>query len=251
MGIFDFFVKKKKFNPDGKVACKTCGNMILPITANLTDNRCRPCFNAVRRKPPFVGAFHDGLATIELDYSAPKGFVNKDNVIVIKPRFPRASNFSEGLACVCDPESYKYGYIDKKGNYIIKPQFKTAGDFHEGLAAFTLGGTESWCGQLWGFINQQGNVVIKPIYRFNSPDYTPYFSEGLAVVALDFHLGEAIPEIDMDVIDRWDLVYIDKKGDILIPGPFKKASAFKNGVAEVVIKGRNTTIRKDGSIQEQ
>ncbi|MBU0469767.1 MAG: WG repeat-containing protein [Candidatus Omnitrophica bacterium] len=248
MGIFDFIIKKKG-NTETKVSCQVCGSMILPATAKRTGGLCGPCFNLVRYKPPFVGDFHDGLATVQFDYDAPIGFVNKDNVVIIEPRFSYASDFSEGLACVRDPESFKYGYIDKTGDFVIKPQFKNACDFNDGLASFTFGGTESWCGQRWGFIDRQGNVVINPMYLFKSPDCGPKFCEGLAAVALGFRNGEAIEGMDMHIIAGWDLAYIDKKGDIVIPGPFEEAFAFKNGLATVVIKGRNAIIRRDGSIQ--
>ncbi len=81
------------------------------------------------------------------------GFLDKNGVVVIKPRFQDAENFSEGLAVV--EFRGKYGFIDLSGNFVIKPQFDSAGSFYYGLAGV-------WIDGKLGYIDKTGNYIWKP-----------------------------------------------------------------------------------------
>lgn len=81
------------------------------------------------------------------------GFLDKNGVVVIKPRFQFVKNFSEGLT----PAEFnrKYGYIDPSGNFVIKPQFDNAESFSNGLAMVWVDGKR-------GYIDKAGNYIWKP-----------------------------------------------------------------------------------------
>ncbi len=49
------------------------------------------------------------------------GFINKDGVIIIEPKFNDALNFKNGIAAV--KVNNKWGFIDKNGDWLIEPQF--------------------------------------------------------------------------------------------------------------------------------
>src|SRR5207249_1477743 len=97
-------------------------------------------------------AFHEGLAAVRLGDKW--GYIDKQGMLVISPRFDRASMFAEGLAaveidrtgdrsavCQTDDASCvgKWGYIDKRGTLVIAAQFDAAEGFREGLARVELG----------------------------------------------------------------------------------------------------------------
>lgn len=106
----------------------------------------------------------------------------------------------------------KCGYQDAKGNILIKPVFNMVFVFSEGLAG-VCPKQEGLC----GYINEKGKLVIK-WYQF-----VDVFSEGLAAVTV----GD---------VDFYKNGYIDKQGKYVIPPQYSDASAFKNGVAKVVVQ---------------
>jgi len=106
------------------------------------------------------------------------GFINKTGKIVVKPQFEEAESFSEGLAPVMIDKNY--GYIDKTGKTVIEPQYDDVmGSFSAGLAAVKKGGK-------WGYVDKKGKIVIEPQFDVASP-----FSEGLALVVIEFKCGYA------------------------------------------------------------
>lgn len=81
------------------------------------------------------------------------GFLDKNGVVAIKPRFQDVENFSEGLALVKFRE--KLGFIDSSGTFLIKPQFDNAESFSNGLAMV-------WVDGKLGYIGKTGKYVWEP-----------------------------------------------------------------------------------------
>jgi hypothetical protein len=122
----------------------------------------------------------------------------------------------------------RMGIMDITGKEIIPPIYISATPFYDGLAAVL-----PYNGKGYGFIDRTGKMVIPAKYKqiqssFESPLSKP-FSEGLAPVALD---------------QKWG--YIDKKGNVAIPFEYEMATAFNNGVAQVVLNGKMIEIDLTG-----
>jgi hypothetical protein len=198
-----------------------------------------------------AGDFNEGLAAVEVTvenkergfgYISTWGYIDKNGTMIIPAQFYEASAFSQGRAAVSMKGGHAYidsngalifgpedtgavalncqefsnglapilsedkvGFIDLQGRIAIKPQFDDAGCFSEGLARVKIG-------DKYGFIDLTGRVVIPPAYSF-----ADRFSEGLAATGTD----EAA------------LFYINKKGEKVIRGPFRKAKPFAGGFAFV------------------
>lgn len=65
--------------------------------------------------------FSEGLAGVPLseEYGG-WGYINKEGVVVIQPKFASVGDFHNGVALVIDSNDLKQGYIDKTGKYIWK-----------------------------------------------------------------------------------------------------------------------------------
>ena len=141
------------------------------------------------------------------------GFINFQNEEVIPLKYDNTFYFSDGLCGVS--LNNKYGYVDKLGNEVIPLIYDSADSFSEGLAAVKKDGK-------WGYIDTQWNVVI---------DFAPYdrvwsFGEdGLATVCLYGDYGA-----------------IDKTGKVVIPIIYDKQFSFRQGKAEVQLKGQKFVI---------
>lgn len=96
------------------------------------------------------------------------GFVDQNNIWIIKPKFDEAKGFSEGIAPV--KKKNKWGYINQEGKFVVKPSFGNAKQFHEGYAAVLspepIYNKEMRAQYLaWGYINQLGELKIPYQYR--------------------------------------------------------------------------------------
>lgn len=81
-----------------------------------------------------VSDFSNGLAQVSVQGKF--GFINKEGVIVIEPKYSGAMDFSEELAYVS--ENNVYGVIDLTGSYVIQPRFSVPGTpFLGGLSLIT------------------------------------------------------------------------------------------------------------------
>ncbi len=105
-----------------------------------------------------------------------------------------------------------WGYIDRNGNLAIKPQYAEAGEFHEGRAFVRYQDGH------YGIIDENGAAIARTGLGFK-------FSEGRAAVLLKGEAGERGSE--------WG--YIDRTGKLVIPGPFRYARAFQEGLAVVQV----------------
>jgi len=207
------------------------------------------------------GAFHDGLAMIEVDRKT--GFIDKTGKVVIPPEFAYANPFTEGLAAVTMTSTgdHRWGYIDRAGKWVIAPQFEWASPFSEHLASVNskhdcayidptgayvlrppvspgakdcaevwgdfVEGLSRWkFGNKYGFVDHSGKVVIKPQF-----DLTFHFSEGLAAVRIG---------------GKWG--YVDKSGKMVIkPKAWMSAEDFHHGLAFINTKdGRYGYINRSG-----
>jgi hypothetical protein len=61
------------------------------------------------------------------------GYKDKNDSIVIEPKFDNGDRFCEGLARVY-VNRQGWGYIDRGGNFVIKPKWNRAFNFAEGKA---------------------------------------------------------------------------------------------------------------------
>ncbi len=136
------------------------------------------------------------------------GFINREGIFAIEPRFEAAQDFHEGLAAVRVGDLW--GFIDTDGTVVIPPQFEQVQSFREGLAAAKLDGR-------WGFVDPTGLFKIPPQFDDVEP-----FSDSLAVASL----GEKS-------------FYIDRGGRIKIAEPYKERTPFAHGLAAVLLSDKH------------
>lgn len=108
----------------------------------------------------YTGAFADDRCVVRRTKDNKEAYINKKGKIVT-PWFDSAKDFSEELAAV--KKGAKWGFIDKNGVFVIKPRFDFADSFYEGLAAFQINTNGK---EQWGFVNRNGKVVIEPKFGF-------------------------------------------------------------------------------------
>lgn len=100
------------------------------------------------------GNFTEGLARVMRN--GKWGFINREGVEVIPPRFHFADEFAEGRSIVRNEQDL-HGAIDTRGNLVIDYRFPALTGFVKGYAKF---------GDLktWGLIDASGNIVVPQIY---------------------------------------------------------------------------------------
>jgi hypothetical protein len=179
------------------------------------------------------------------------GYINRKNEILIPFKFKDAHAFGEERTAVS--HGNKWSFIDRKGKLIAPYQFDDVKDFFHGEADVYIrpkvgmmnrngkiiapvkydafGGlrkdTFSYrVGDKWGFISRKGHEVTPALYAevslFN-------FEDGMAMVKQN---------------GKWG--FLDSTGKLAIPAIYDNASDFKNGKAEVNIKGKAVMIDKSG-----
>ncbi len=175
------------------------------------------------------------------------GFVDGTGHIVIEPTWDEASPFSEGLAVVASNIQKKFnrglgldvqkggerGYIDRDGKVVIAPRFLEARSFSEGVAWVRDG-----LGGKWGLIDRTGKYLIEPRFRIEPSS----FSEGLSPV-WEWEDGAWSTE---ESVERF--IYVDTSGATVIPGRFRGAGAFSEGLAPVVKDGKLGFIDRSGQM---
>lgn len=126
------------------------------------------------------------------------GFITENREIIAPCIYDYVEEFSEDLAVV--KRDSLFGYINLKGAEVIQLKYEYAKSFKEGLAGVKQ------IDEPFGFINTNGIYVIEP--TFNSVDE---FVNGLCFVY---------------PIDQEGISFINKKGEIVIPGPFEMVLPF-------------------------
>lgn len=108
-----------------------------------------------------IGLFHNELVSFQRD--SLWGFLNKNNEIIIEPKYKKVQVFSEEIAGV-SLDGIKWGFIDKKSNVIIEPKYYLVDKFENGICAVRfkhqdfIGANDYWFDAL---INKKGDVINK------------------------------------------------------------------------------------------
>ncbi|MCR5424257.1 MAG: TonB family protein [Bacteroidales bacterium] len=193
------------------------------------------------------------------------GFINRQGVVVIEPKFDTISGFmdpitnspflfAEGLCCVKNIGFDGWGCIDQEGNMVIRPKYQKAIQFSEGLAAVMVDGK-------YGYIDKVGQYIIEPQF-----DEAYNFYEGFATVKLGglygiidkkgqylvrphyasmvylFHEGRAITK------DSNEWCGLNTTGNEVYRFKCDKQYAFKEGRATVCLKGKEGYIDRFGNL---
>ncbi len=145
------------------------------------------------------------------------GYKNKQEEIIVEPKYDQASHFEGGLAIVRIGE--KWGAINNKGETLIEMKFNKLHSFWNGMTEFEIN-------KKWGFIDTTGKIVIPAKYENVYP-----FLEDLAQVKLK---------------NKWG--YINKNGDFEIAAQFEKCKGFHEGVAAVFENDKWGFINKSGEL---
>ena len=139
------------------------------------------------------------------------GYINLAGKVVIEPQFEDADEFYEGRARV--KVDGKWGYIDPTGRLVVPTTYDCAENFSEGRARVTRG-------DRYGYVDTRGRVSVPMTFDATRAWSSFIFSSGLAPA----------PGPDGTLYG-----YIDRRGRMVIAPRFKHASAFAEGLAEVVV----------------
>lgn len=173
---------------------------------------------------PPVAAYRDEQA------GGKYGFINREGVLVLKPKYERALDFVNGLARV--QLGGKLGFIDRTGNvkFTLPPGTENTEELSEGLVWFRLK-------KRWGLCNDQGTVILEPKYDRVEP-----FAEGLAAVNVGWNV--LLPIVQEQ--GKWG--YVNKKGELVIPIQYEYANSFSEGLANVADAGGSKFIDRSGKV---
>jgi len=187
------------------------------------------------------------------------GYINREGIVIVKPKFSVCHRFSDGYAIVRDLNG-NYQILDKNSRIINVGKKSDIGDFHEGFARVNTKDKS-------GYIDTQGKYIIQ-ILKAKLSD----FSEGFAVIndqnvdrfyfintkgvnAFDKYFEEAssFSEGYASVKQNGKYCYIDASGQIILQVDFSFAGSFHNGFAAVANTVNNNQlygfIDKSGKLQ--
>ena len=123
-----------------------------------------------------VGNFSEGMVGVKIN--GYWGYLNRNEMIVVTPKYEDVTNFHEGIGCVCFDNSTmtpSWAYVDMTGEFISEQKYESHFDFRDGLVEVK---------QLYtfkrGFINKAGVEVIPCKY-----EEVRRISNGFAVVLLN------------------------------------------------------------------
>jgi hypothetical protein len=124
--------------------------------------------------------FHDDLSLVEVHDGQTSGggkfgYMDRNRVMVIEPKYDYASDFSEGLALAA--LQGEWGYIDTSGTMVIEPRYAYDASLDVERVSFSEGLAAVPSGTKWGYIDKEGKWAIEPKFDEAWP-----FSEGLALV---------------------------------------------------------------------
>lgn len=146
-----------------------------------------------------IGLFNDGL--VKFQKNGLWGFLNKNNEVIIEPKFKKVTEFSEGVAGV-SIDGKKWGFIDKKSNFIIEPKFYLTDCFQNGICAVRINYQEFEYANDWMYdaiINSKGEIIREiemHCFMGFENDLIRYYGGG--------HFSGGVH-------------YLNKKGEIVIP----------------------------------
>lgn len=179
----------------------------------------------------FIQSYHSNQI-MAIDLSPTKinglyGYVNKNNKIIIKPRYKKALPFcgNSALVQVCENGNCYLQLINKKGKKLNKDKIYSGIEFVNGLEVAQIN-------DQFGYINKCGDFIIKPQFAMATE-----FQEGLAPVAI------------YDIDRRCNLWgYIDEQGENKIPYQFFEAYPFVDDIAIVKTLTGYNLIDKNGKM---
>ncbi|MFO0225702.1 MAG: WG repeat-containing protein [Planctomyces sp.] len=145
----------------------------------------------------------------------------QDRRVVLKPRLKSICNIDNSVFSM--EQDGRFHLIDINGRIVCKRAFVIIKQFVDGIAA-----AKDEESNLYGFINLAGEWVIRPSFW-----HAEQFAGGLSPVCREF--GEYF--------------YIDRHGDVVIPGPFIDAQGFSEGLAHVRDKDGDHYIDSSGKIK--
>ena len=150
------------------------------------------------------------------------GYVDKDGVFVIPPKYDGAYSFSDnGLALVeieIDSYSSKFGYINSKGEEIVPCIYDMASSFYE--SGYAKIGVEYGVKEdnfhsyrsssyMFGVIDKTGKVIIEPKYKCIQGIYENYIQLNSSIIDFQENVLDEVP--NSDVLFENDDVYILSK----------------------------------------
>lgn len=221
------------------------GNFALsPLFAGHAGQRSRPAVH------PFSG-FSQGHAWVKTERES--GLIDANGVFLLKGKYTQpltdslaapplySKSFSEGLCLV--EQNDAFFYVNQKGNKIITiPVGFTAAPFSDGLAW-----TRSAYDKVYYAINAAGKTVL----TLPATQVFP-FQEGLAVIQKTSPGSRAY---FYDQAPEPSYSYIDKEGNGIFDFKFEIArepvlghGGFRNGIACIILDGKQTYIGRNGKI---
>ena len=220
--------------------------------------------------------FADGLAAVAVD--GRWGYVDSAGAEVIPLNYIWASTFSDGLARV-QIATNNFAVIDTTGNVVLGPGLEhQPGTYAEGMLALDRGERLEYVnsagvtqialppeimspqpfsgglarvnmgsdglGAKWGYIDANGEIVIDGQYM-EAQD----FSEGLAAVNLSrsISMGGFTESGNRRFVLQGEWAFVNRTGEIVIPGPFEQAYSFEKGLARVTVGDRVGYIDTQGN----
>ncbi|WP_169718320.1 WG repeat-containing protein [Paenibacillus massiliensis] len=153
----------------------------------------------------YYGNFKFGLAQITIngiDYC-----IDKNGEVITSKLFKKIHGINENQTIIVEVDR-KMGLINYSNEYILHPEWDYIGEFSESFAVVSKDGKD-------GYISENGNVAIDPIF-FSGEG----FSEGFAIATLDGkHYG-----------------FIDSTGAFVIEPKYYQLKEFSEGFAGFRLK---------------
>lgn len=154
----------------------------------------------------YLGSFskEEGLAIAGQDYM--RGFINRQNKVIVPFEYDKASYYQEGLVAVCKDD--KWSLLDTSARVVA-----TLSEEYYQIYAFVDGFAKTEKDGMYGFIDKTGKEVVSCKYS-NIDD----FKNGFAIVN----------------DDDYKCGIIDSNGNEIVPcGTYDHIGDFENGLARV------------------
>jgi hypothetical protein len=171
-----------------------------------------------------VGAFSEGRAVFGVREAGPPndrgfrgdldGYIDRQGRVVVPAQYCSAWPYSEGLAAVetCDGEVY---FLDLEGNIALRDGFRSAFAFRDGLVVVSYLNEED--GVSW-LIDRQGKRMKRREHYIWSGSRDGWY------VAV---------KTEETAFRPGGRYFVDRMGEVVLPGPFKEADGFQEGLAAV------------------
>jgi hypothetical protein len=177
-------------------------------------------------------------------------YINTRGEVVIEVEAEEAHCFSNGLARV---RLKGHVFLARSGKLVPEYKLASAFDYSEGVAWIESCSGNGDLNSNWGCIDTNGELAVPPNFRLTRDNRTVGkeehgFSNGRAVVILKYENVWHNDEITGARDFRWG--YINRLGQLAIPGPFDMVSRFSDGRAVVRSRARYYIIDTEGIVQK-